>query len=99
MLKGLKHITLLTLLLVALPGQAHTPDPFAVPTAEPALELAAGAVTLQQAAAKVRKQHGGKVVKAETRTRNGKPVHHIRIVKDGRVKTLIIDAATGNTLQ
>ena len=62
------------------------------------LILAGGTVSLQGAAAKAKQSHGGKVVKAETKSRGGKQIHHIRLVKDGRVKTILIDAATGKEL-
>ena len=57
--------------------------------------LAGNTVSLQQAAARVKQSHGGKVVKAETRMREGRQVHHIRLINNGRVKTVLIDAATG----
>lgn len=100
MLNGLKKIALSLLVLIAVPAMATTADPFLQTAPAPVeVQLAGGGLTLQQAAAKARQQQGGKVVKAETRSSNGKPVHHIRIVKDGRVKTLIFDAATGKKLQ
>lgn len=99
MLNGLRKIVLSLMVLAAVPAVAASTDPFAAALAEPVAQLAGGGVTLQQAAAKARKQHGGKVVKAETRPGNGNQVHHIRVVKDGRVKTLMYDAATGKQLQ
>ncbi|RRC99006.1 PepSY domain-containing protein [Amphritea balenae] len=57
--------------------------------------LAAADVSLKHAAAMAKKSHGGKVVKAETKNRGGRKVHHIRLVNEGRVKTIVIDAATG----
>lgn len=57
--------------------------------------LAANRVSLQQAAARAKQSYGGKVVKAETRSRGGRQVHHIRLINNGRVKTVQIDATTG----
>ncbi|WP_299197242.1 PepSY domain-containing protein [uncultured Amphritea sp.] len=62
------------------------------------MSYAANAVSLQQAAATAKQNHGGKVVKAETQNRGGRLVHHIRLVNNGRVKTVLIDAETGQEL-
>ncbi len=43
--------------------------------------------SLAQATESVRRRTGGKVVSAETRVKGGREVHHIRIIKDGKVKT------------
>lgn len=65
----------------------------------PAVQVVAGdGVSLQQAASRARKQHGGKVVKAETVTLQGREVHQIRLVNGGRVSTVIIDAASGQEI-
>lgn len=99
MLKGLKNTVLLAALLIAMPSLASPADPFVTtPAQPPEWQLASGAMTLQQAAAQARQQ-GGKVVKAETRSSGGKTVHQIRIVKEGRVRTMVYDAATGKQLQ
>lgn len=63
-----------------------------------AMSYAVNAVSLQQAAAMAKQNHGGKVVKAETQSRGGRLVHHIRLVNNGRVKTVLIDAQTGQEL-
>ncbi len=63
-----------------------------------AMDIAANRVSLQQAAAMAKQNHGGKVVKAETLSRGGRLVHHIRLVNNGRVKTVLIDAETGQEL-
>ncbi|MEH6579541.1 MAG: PepSY domain-containing protein [Amphritea sp.] len=65
---------------------------------ESALVVAGGGISLQQAAGKARKQHGGKVIKAETVSQGGRKVHQIRLVKDGRVSTVNIDAASGGEI-
>lgn len=53
-------------------------------------------VTLDEAAALVRQQVGGRVVRAETRDEGGDVVHEFRVVsEDGRVRTVQVEAATG----
>ena len=47
-----------------------------------------GGMSLSQAISSVRSRTGGKVVSAETRVKNGREVHHIKVLtKDGKVKT------------
>jgi uncharacterized membrane protein YkoI len=53
-------------------------------------------VTLDEAAALVRQQVPGRVVRAETREEGGEVVYAFRVVsEDGRVRTVRVDAATG----
>jgi len=55
-----------------------------------------GSVSLNQAVAIAQRRHPGRVVRAETTTRNGRTVHEIRILgDDGSVVTVRIDAASG----
>ncbi len=55
-----------------------------------------GGVSLQQAIEIATRRHGGRVVSARTVTRNGRTVHEIRLhAEDGRVRTVRIDAETG----
>jgi uncharacterized membrane protein YkoI len=55
--------------------------------------------TLDQAVDKVRAKFGGKVIKASTRQKNGRPVHSIKILgENGRVRTVRIDGLTGEFL-
>lgn len=55
-----------------------------------------GPVSLEEAIELAQRRFGGQVVRAETRTVNGREVHVIRIIQDGtRVRTVQIDAATG----
>ncbi|SEQ27272.1 Peptidase propeptide and YPEB domain-containing protein [Amphritea atlantica] len=92
--------TLLALLMVttaatvAAAGVDETRAEFRVES----MVFAANRVSLQQAAATARQNHGGKVVKAETRNRGGRIVHFIRLINNGRVKTIMIDAETGQEL-
>jgi hypothetical protein len=63
-------------------------------------ELAqANGVSLNQAVAQVQRRTGGRVLSAETRTENGVPVHHIRVLTDNqRVRTIRVDGRTGEWL-
>jgi len=55
--------------------------------------------SLDQAASRARSQSGGRVIKAQTRWRNGQPVHIIRILSDDkRVKTYSYDGVSGRRL-
>ncbi|WP_164549035.1 PepSY domain-containing protein [Amphritea opalescens] len=60
--------------------------------------LAANSVSLPQAAKIAKHNYGGKVVKAETQKRGGRLVHHIRLINKGRVKTVLIDAGSGQVI-
>ena len=52
--------------------------------------------SLDQAVNKVRRQFGGKVIRAETRERDGKPVHYIKLLSgEGKVRTVRVDGRTG----
>ena len=58
--------------------------------------LTASGISLDQAVAKVRSRYGGRVISAETRGRNGKRVHVIKVLSDeGRVRTVKVDAESG----
>lgn len=97
MLRAFSH-TLVALLILSVAGTVaaarlpveKTPEVRVAP-----IMLAANTVSLQQAAAKAKQSYGGKVVKAETRGRGGRQIHHIRLINNGRVKTVLIDATTG----
>jgi Peptidase propeptide and YPEB domain len=55
-------------------------------------------VSLEQAVQIALRQHQGRVVRAETISRNGRRVHEIRILgDDGRVLTVRIDAQSGDS--
>ncbi|MBT8443008.1 MAG: ribosome biogenesis GTPase RsgA [Gammaproteobacteria bacterium] len=54
------------------------------------------AVSLDEAIALVRDKSGGKVLRAETKGKNHKVVHEIRILtEDGHVRTYVVDGTTG----
>lgn len=70
----------------------------AAPTlaAAPLVVAQAGAVSLDQAAAKVRRVSGGKVVSADTVEQDGGSVYRIKVVfPDGRVRIYFVDPNTG----
>lgn len=97
MLKVFSH-TLLVLLILSVTGTVAAARLSAERMPEYRMTpmiLAAKTVSLQQAAAKVKQSHGGKVVKAETRNRGEQQIHYIRLINNGRVKTVLIDATTG----
>jgi uncharacterized membrane protein YkoI len=53
-------------------------------------------LSLDQAAARVRKETGGRVLSARTQNRNGHTVHRIKVLMpSGHVKIVRVDAATG----
>lgn len=55
-----------------------------------------GGMSLDEAIVVVRQQTGGKVLRARSRTTDGRTVHEIRVLTDeGLVKTLTIDAQSG----
>lgn len=61
--------------------------------------LARDRVSLDQAAAMVRRQTGGRIIKASSRSSNGRTVHFIRVLTpDGKVFTVRVDAASGRVL-
>lgn len=53
-------------------------------------------VSLDEAIALVRDKSGGKVLRAETKSKNHHVVHEIRILtEDGHVRTYVVDGTTG----
>lgn len=70
----------------------------AVGTAQP-IQLAqqGDAVSLEEAAARVRAQTGGRILAAETRGRGADRVHRIKVLTgDNRVRIILVDPRTGN---
>lgn len=58
-----------------------------------------GSAGLDRAVSKIRNRTGGRVLSAETKRRDGKDVHIIRILtKDGKVQRHKVDAETGRPL-
>ena len=75
-------------------GGVVAPDP-----ASAGGPMASDGVSLDEAAARVRRQTGGRIIKASSRTSNGRTVHYIRVLTaDGRVFTVRVDAASGRVL-
>ena len=52
--------------------------------------------SLDQAVNMVRREYGGKVIRAESRNSGGKLVHYVKVHTDnGRVRTFKVDASSG----
>lgn len=57
-------------------------------------------LSLDGAVSQVRKQSGGRVLSAETRDQDGRPVHHIRILSNrGKVLRYRVDAHSGRQVK
>ncbi len=80
--------------------QVSEPAAAVPPDAEPTAQIAQrGSLSLQEATAIATRQVQGRVVRAETVSRGGRLIHEIRILgEDGRVRTVRIDAETGQML-
>lgn len=53
-------------------------------------------ISLDQAVSMVLGRYGGKVIRAESRTRDGRTIHSIKLLTDdGRVRTVQVDGETG----
>lgn len=93
------RLAVLSLLWIASAG-AISEAPIA-PSVALSAELAAVArgerVSLDQAVTMVLGRYGGKVISADTSSRNGRVVHRIKLLTDdGRVRTVRVDGQTGN---
>ncbi len=84
----------LVIVLGMLAGQASA-ELFVPSTA---VVVLAADTSLQAAAKQVNTKYGGEVVKAETVSKEGKQVHQIRLLIDGRVKNVDIDVNSGKEL-
>lgn len=49
--------------------------------------LQGGGMSLSEAIEMVRRRTGGQIISAETKIQGGREVHHIKVLKDGKVKT------------
>ncbi len=88
MSRALLPATLLLLLCAA-------PAPAMPPAGGGLLTVAARerAETLDEAVARIRRETGGRILRAETVTRNGERVHRIKVLlPDGRVKIYTVKA-------
>ncbi len=89
---------------------AGSAAPRNLPTASPTGDLvalegvrhvayASNGISLDEAVARVRRQTGGRIIKATSRTGNGRTIYHVRVLtKDGRVFTVRVDASSGRIL-
>ena len=85
-------------LLVSGPALARivAPAPDDLPEKSAAAPLQRGGMSLQQAIALAQQSYRGRVVRAETKSQNGRRVHEIRILgDDGRVRTVRYNADGG----
>jgi uncharacterized membrane protein YkoI len=74
---------------------AAAPGGNAMPVAVGARTMAES-LTLDEAVAKVEKQYGARVVRAEEHDEDGRRIYRIRLLSDdGRVFDVTVDAATG----
>lgn len=80
---------------------AVSPAVSAKPVANPValMELAASSISLQQAVARVQKQYGGRVLKAEPVSVKGKAGYRIRMMNDGRIREFLVDANSGKLMR
>jgi len=80
-------------LLVSLAGPvAATPGAIAAGHPQPMRQQSAG-LSLEQAVEQVRAETGGRILSAETVTRNGRRVHLIKVLTpDHRVRVVHVDA-------
>lgn len=69
------------------------------PAPEAHYHMAQQPLSLQQAVEKVKAKHGGDVVKAEAVDVAGRAAYRIRVVKSGRVKEFLLDAASGQPIK
>ncbi len=54
-----------------------------------------GGVSLAEAVTRVQRATGATVIAAETRTRNGETIHHVKVLSEGHVRVYRVDARTG----
>ncbi|MGH8495231.1 MAG: PepSY domain-containing protein [Gammaproteobacteria bacterium] len=95
------HRAVLIGLLWIAPAAAMTHSPLYAASVEASMPVAIAAaadrrISLDQAVAMVLRRYGGKVISAETRTRNGRVIHRIKVLtENGRVRTVRVDGQTG----
>lgn len=87
-------IVLSTLLVLGLLGCGEAQAQ--VPTRS--FMLAQSGVDLKQAVQIAQKAYGGEVVKADEVVQGGQKLFQIRLVNKGRVRDVLVDAATGEIL-
>lgn len=79
--------SLLKILLISLALCSPT---FVYAAAPQAMQLAqSGGKSLNEAVEQVRRQYpGGRIISAETKVSGGREVHHVRVMVNGKVKTV-----------
>jgi Peptidase propeptide and YPEB domain len=98
---GVAGLTLIALLGFADMAAARPrPLPLPLDAGSPVVAFAAqrGGISLAQATAIAQSRYPGRVVSAKTIMAGDRVVHEIRILADGRVRTVRIDAQTGSFL-
>lgn len=90
--RGLHYLLALALLLCGL-GQPVQAGP-----ASDTMWLAQGGVDLKRAVRIAQDAYGGEVVKADEVVQRGQRRFQIRLVNNGRVRDVLVDAATGRIL-
>jgi uncharacterized membrane protein YkoI len=95
-------LMLLAAVLVTMPADAAKPksksksNGHGRPTTESAADAPTEAISRDEAVAMVRARTGGKVVRAERSSQQGRTVYRIRVLTaEGRVREYRVDAATG----
>lgn len=91
------HTAVITALMITLQLWSVSP----LLSAEPAKDSAedtAEPVNLLQASKLVRDELGGEVIKAELTEHQGEPVYTIRLLEQGRIREVLVDAASGKLL-
>ena len=71
------------------PGFGQASGSFTTPDSRrpDARVMQSNGMSLSQAIASVRRRTNGKIISAETRVQGGREVHHIKVLKDGKVRT------------
>ena len=91
----------LTLLFLIMAGAAFMPETASAFELEEALKsqhiqyqapveyhsVQSDGMSLSEAVQSVRSRTGGQILSAETKVQGGREVHHIKVLKDGKVKT------------
>lgn len=73
-------------------GWAPGPSGFVPQQSDPFMHTARRALSLDQAVKQVRKKTGGRVLSAETIEKDGRRVHRIKVLNDGKVRVHYVDA-------
>jgi len=63
------------------------------------LQLAQQGISIQEAVEQVRKRYKGQVIKAAETEVQGRPAYRVRLVHEGRVREVLVDAESGQILK